>query len=381
MGLLAILIIIAVILFQGWMFKKFAFYRLDYKCELSTLEACEGDEIQLIETVQNRKFLPIPWLKVSLNTSKWLDFAGTRSVISQDGRFVTSGFYLNGNQKIVRRWKLKCLKRGVFKIDNVSLFSGDLLGVKTHSISVPINLFLKVYPAIIDIDNVFLPTNYLQGDTIVRRWVIDDPFIVAGVREYTPQDSMSRIHWRATAKEGKLMVKKNDFTSQISMTVILNIQSMENEYFETVKKEIIEFGIKVTASIFDIALKQGIPVRFACNASTEAKGTDVIFTGESAGRDHISSLLEILAKIQLKRTKDFENFLNENTAELNNSDVILVTTYITEEMINSIMEMKKSQNRVSILLLGDGNAINVELPEDIQIHILAGVGETIERTA
>ena len=376
MGFLAIIIIIAVIVFQGWLFDKLAFFKLDYKCELSTIEACEGDEIQLIETVVNRKFLPVPWLKVSINTSRWLEFAETRSVISQDSRYVTSGFYLNGKQKIVRRWRLKCLKRGIFRIDNVSLLSGDLLGVRTQSVPVPVNLCLKVYPSIIDIDNIFLPTNYLQGETIVRRWIIDDPFIVSGARNYTPSDPMSRINRSASAKEGKLMVKKNDFTSQYSMTVVLNIQSIENEYFETVNKDIIEYGIKVTASIFDIALKQGIPVRFACNGSVQKESTGTILTGESAGREHICSLLEMLARLELKRILDFEDFLKENIGEFNNCDVIMITTYITEEIMSSILEMKISQNRVSMVLLGDESSIKTDLPEDIQIHILPGAGGT-----
>ena len=47
---------------------------------------------------------------------------------------------------------------------------------------------------------------YLNGDVVVRRHLIDDPFYVAGVRDYTGHEPMNRIHWSATARENKMMV-------------------------------------------------------------------------------------------------------------------------------------------------------------------------------
>ena len=65
------LVVLVIISLQAYIFKKFGFKKLEYKCEFSTSEANEGDEIYLIETVYNGKLLPIPWLKVELNTSRW----------------------------------------------------------------------------------------------------------------------------------------------------------------------------------------------------------------------------------------------------------------------------------------------------------------------
>lgn len=77
---------------QKWVFDKFAFKKLEYKCEFSVQEAYEGDEILLVETIRNKKFLPLPWLKVDIHSSRWLDFAGTCSVVTQDDRRVLHWF-------------------------------------------------------------------------------------------------------------------------------------------------------------------------------------------------------------------------------------------------------------------------------------------------
>ena len=257
-----IIIFIAALWLQNWLFSRFAFTGLEYRCEFSTPEAHEGDNIYIIETVYNRKPLPIPWLKVDIHSSRWLDFAGTCSVVAQDNRRVTSSYVLKGYQKTTRRWKLKCLKRGVFLTENVTLVSGDLLNFNVVSVPVKVDARLMVYPEVINLEDMFMPVNFLQSDNIVKRWIVDDPFIVSGAREYTSGDPINRIHWPATAKEGNLMIRKNDFTSQFSITILLNMQSSLYEYVDVIDRNLVELGIKTAATLLDRALGINVPVRF-----------------------------------------------------------------------------------------------------------------------
>jgi uncharacterized protein (DUF58 family) len=149
---------------------------------------------------------------------------------------VTSSFTLRSYQKITRKWKLKCLKRGVFTTENVTLVSGDLLNFHISSVPRPVNISLMVYPEIIDLEGMFVPVNLVQGDRVVNRWIVDDPFVVAGARDYMAGDPMNRIHWLASARTGKLMVKKNEHTSQNSLSVLLNMQSCFYEHADTINK-------------------------------------------------------------------------------------------------------------------------------------------------
>src|SRR5690606_14163960 len=116
---------------------------------------------------------------------------------------------------------------------------------------------------------LFVPASLQQSDRVVNRWIIDDPFLVAGVRDYAAGDPFNRIHWPATAKSGSLMVRKNEFTSQQNLTVILNMQSNYYELFDTINKPMAELGIKVAATLFDRALREGTPVRFMTNGCVE----------------------------------------------------------------------------------------------------------------
>ena len=78
MDLIALLLILAFVLWlQMRILCGFAFKKLEYRCEFSVPEAHEGDTITLVETVYNGKLLPVPWLRVDIHTSRWLEFAGT----------------------------------------------------------------------------------------------------------------------------------------------------------------------------------------------------------------------------------------------------------------------------------------------------------------
>lgn len=345
-----IFIFAGILLLQTALFNKFTFHKLDYRCGFSTSKAHEGDEVYLVETIYNRKLLPVPWLKVDIHSSAWLDFAQTCSVKAQDSRRVTSSFMLKGYQKITRRWKVKCLKRGVFETENVTLISGGLLGTNIISVPVKVNASIMVYPATVDIDEMFTPINLMQSENVVKRWIVEDPFVVAGAREYSPGDPLNRIHWPSSAKTGSLMVKNNEFTSKRSQTVLLNMQSKLYEQSDIINKQRAELGIKVAATLFDRALADGTPVRFGTNGCIAPNNHDIIFTAEGADREHISGLFEILARLRMKNVKNFEDLLEEVKEDMDNTEVVIITAYLSKEMCRLADELSLDGNGVNILL-------------------------------
>ena len=371
MDVIALALIFAVLLgLQTSLLCGYCFRKLNYKCEFSVSEAHEGDSLYLIETVYNCKLLPVPWLKVDIHSSRWLDFAGTCSVIAQDDRRVTSSFTLRSYQRITRKWKLKCLKRGVFTTENVTLVSGDLLNFRVVSIPMAVNAQLMVYPEIVDLEELFTPVNLQQSDKTVNRWIIDDPFMVSGAREYTPGDPLNRIHWPATARNGRFMVKKNEYTSQRSLTILLNMQSQLYEYADTINKKNAELGIKVSATLLDRALKEGSPVRLGTNGCTSSDARKEIFTGEAADKEHVSDLFKILARLLMKNVKDFEMMLDEVLPVLENTEVVIITAYMSRRMCEQSDRLVLAGNTVSVILLDTVFEADVR-PELAELYVPA----------
>lgn len=360
-----LLIILSVVGLQELLFNKFAFYNLFYECRFSTSEAFEGQEISFTEVAHNNKPLPLQWMKAEIRTSRWLSFADTRSFIAQEVRHVTSGYHLRLYQKTTRIWKVKCLKRGVFTIDNVILVSSDFFGISTRSKPVAANLRLTVYPGMVDLADVLHSTRDLQGDIIVKRWILDDPFVIAGAKEYTYNEPMNRIHWQATAKQGSLMVRKNDYTSNQNIRVILNIQTVEYYHPYTIDRDLIEYGIKICATLIDRALKLGIPVSFASNGNVPDNDESYVYTASAGGNMHTTQLLTTLAQLEFKINIGFDEFFTDIIPRVKESEAIIITPYLEDSLNDKINSLKEQGVAVKIILLNEvykPTNLNSEIP-------------------
>lgn len=353
MQLLALAAVLLVILsVQNWLYSKYALRNVHYRCYLSRDQVYEGEEIELIEELENRKWLPLPWFKTEITTSRWLDFAGTQSQLTDKSRFVPSFFSLKSYQKVSRHWKVICLKRGEYSIDRVVLVTSDLLGNVNQSIGAEVHSSILVLPRPLG-ENDGITTRHLTGDIVVRRTLIEDPFYFSGVREYMDTDPMNRIHWPATAREQKLMVFQNESTTRQSVTILLNMQSRPLEHgIAAIDTEKMETAIRLCAGLFDSTLATGMPLRFAANCCT-TDARDTILTGEFWGHDYVEGLFQLLARLRLKSTEEFIHFFSENYQNITSTDLVIVTGFLDEKIVGLIRRKQSDGVHVRTLLLGE----------------------------
>ncbi len=347
-------VILGLFFLQNQLYKSYAFKNLEYRCTLSTDECYEGDEIELVEEIVNKKWLPLPWLKAEITTSRWLSFAGAQSAVSDSTRFVPSFFSIKGYSRVTRRWKVKALKRGDFGIEQVVLITTDLLGYSNLSMSgmsaANGKTRVLVLPKAIDSDAVTVTPRYLNGDIMVKRQLLDDPFYISGVREYTGHEPMSRIHWPATAQQQKIMVYNNDYTSRQSVTIILNMQSRPEEHLEVVDEGRMENGIRVCAGLFQTTLA-GMPMRFMSNCTTDDSRSTTV-TGEYWGEEYVVGLLELLARLQLRSTEDFGNYLAGISGSITSTDIVIVSGYLSQAMLDFAAGKARLGVHVRFFILG-----------------------------
>jgi len=350
-------------------YKTLLLKKIEYSLTFSKIEAFEGDEMFVDEVIYNKKPMPIPWIKADIHSSKFLEFANASSVIIDERRLVTSGFILKSFQKTKRRWYMTCTRRGVFKIENATITCGDLLGLVSESQAVPINTTLTVYPGTININEMFFLSRDVMGEAIVKRFILDDPFIVKGTREYVPGDAINRINWKATAKHSRLMVKENDFTSKIGVTTLLNIQSENNEFNFVKDREVIEFGIKAVSTILNRGYSEGMPLRFGTNGFTLDNIKNMVFTNQGTGQEHIMDIMTILSKLVLKNIRNFEIYLETIEKEIRDTQLFIVTAYLNKEIIDISRRILKRGNTIKFLVL-DTYDEDTPVPGDMEVFFL-----------
>ena len=102
------------------------------------------------------------------------------------------------------------MKRGVFSFDDTVVTATDMLGLVRVSRGFKVGISITVLPVGTDGENAVLSFNEPVGEILVRRFINEDPFMIAGSREYTGREPLNRIIWKYTAVTGKLMAKKNE---------------------------------------------------------------------------------------------------------------------------------------------------------------------------
>lgn len=362
---------VAILLFLLWLqriiFEKRSFRNLEYTCRFSTTEATEGDELQLQETVINRKALPLPWLRSELVTSRWLEYADSTSLVTDETRFVTGFFSLKGWQKITRSWHVRCGKRGVFPVEKCVLLTTDLTGRMNLAKPVSVGAELVVLPKPADLTQELVNVRSLSGDVTVRRHFVPDPFRSAGVRERQDGDPMNRIHWASTARLGRVMVRSEECTSDQELLLIINMQSRSNDTNGIADPDRIEKCIRIAAGYAEDTLRTGIPLRMAVNAPM-GESRESLVTGQFAGREHVLDLMRTLARLPMAFSEPTGVFLDGTLQPLQASDIVLVTACLNEKIFSFVRERRERGSRVRLV---SPVAVNVNtLPEDIDVTVL-----------
>jgi uncharacterized protein (DUF58 family) len=157
---------------------------------------------------------------------------------------------------------------------------------------------LFVYPRIPDFRELPPEAIRWQGEFTSRRFILPDPMLVNGIREYRTGDPQRNIHWGATAKTGRLEVKTHDYTVSPRLLVTLNTQISEDLWgmMEDDQREVIERGIRCCAAILAWASDRE-PKRVFCPTGADGRGGRNRFRRPGRVRAHLTLLLDTLAKL------------------------------------------------------------------------------------
>jgi len=355
-----IVVALALAVLQTMLFSLTNLRRLTYRRYFSRKTVYEGEKVELVEIIRNVKPLPVPWLRAESRISPNLRF-GSDAVNEEreisGNRYHRSVFFLGPFCQITRRHEVTCLKRGHYEAGSVALTAGDLLGMSRKSRQLQLECALDVYPVLLSEDELDTPSTRWQGELAVRRWIMPDPFLTSGVRDYRAGDPQRDIHWRASARTGQLQVKVRDYTADPRMLVVLNVQASEEQWGDLMdyEQEGIEQGIRIAATLCMRALSAGVEAGFASNACLFGeKGTGrTVYVPASNAAAQTELLLMTMARMEIYREMTFPTFL-ETLTEVSGIDILILSMYQSEQIDYRIEELRRAGNSVTVMRLERG---------------------------
>jgi len=227
-----------------------------------------GEEVTLSVSIENHKFLPLPWLKVENKITPPLAVLSKKTSRLQSARRETLAgtWLLWAFQKVTRQYRMRCQERGFHRFGPVSLSSSDPFGWLECEGMVPAVESLVVYPLIAPLEALGLSSVHPLGEHITARRLLEDPLRVAGVRDYIQGDDPRRIHWKATARAGTLRSKVYETPALHRLLLLLDVWNY-SEAARGTDLEIQELTIATAASLGIWALEEGYMVGLLANSS------------------------------------------------------------------------------------------------------------------
>lgn len=421
-ALLAALLIVYLV--QRGIYRKYIFKNLGYRVTLSAEEVVEGDDVFMYEELSNAKALPVPSAKVEtelpegavicLAKGQEASYSPERkrggpvrsdrrppppsgqAAREQLVRSVQSIFVLGSNKVIRRRWRVRTIKRGVYSFGSALVVTSDLLGFDSMSkrLTDPPAKHnrLVVLPKLEPITADLTPSIYQFGGSAAKRSLHTDPLLKAGARDYDVSDPMHRINWKSTAVHGRLMVNIEEYTRRGQFNIVMNMQTRSPEQIPDTpaSPSHVERCITAAASLIDKISGDDSPVRLYINTPPESVAPGAVMpedlrcveTDEDGGRMIASRLyrgridlieaLRLLAavnmKISLTTEQMMDHILGWSDVYCGGGDLIMVSSYIDDRMMNFRELMAKKGVNVIFFLTSTFSNLSAPIPAECEVH-------------
>lgn len=313
------------------------------------------DERVLLDTrfdvavnVCNGSWLPVLWLRLADTVPSDLTSGGPfRRILS-----LLPKEHLHLSYTLVGR------RRGYYPVGPFTMQGGDLLGTARYESRQGENGTVIVYPKILPLHELGLPSLMPIGVLPRRERLFEDPSRVHGVRDYQPGDSLRRMDWKTTARVGALQVRRYEPAIAIETAILLNLAA--DEYPQAQRYETTELGIVIAASAAAHLVDLRQAVGLACNGRDPAAGVGSAPVGEGEtltgarlpslpvrkGREHLIHLLDLLARVEVAPEGQspalFHELLNRATLALPwGSTVLAITSRATESLLDALLLLRR----------------------------------------
>jgi uncharacterized protein (DUF58 family) len=285
--------------------------------------AVEGDDVRVELEVQVTSTLAPPTLVAHERPGR----LGERRV--ELGRV--------GRRRFAAAYELERVPRGRYAFDAVRLTVEDPFSLARAEIVQGEPQALVVYPRLAALDRLFSEGGAHTQEG--RRLLLRRPtgFELHSVREYEQGESLRRVHWRSTARRGRLMVKELEDAPRDETAVLLDGEA------SAVVGDSFDVAVRVAGSLLQARHRRGR--RSALVVNSAARETQHIAT-----EAHWRRALEILAAAEpTSRTPAFALLQADGGIAARSLELVVVTSRVDAPLVDRLVQRALSRRGVSLV--------------------------------
>ena len=243
-----------------------------------------GEKIVLELRAENPRFLPM-WFQVAFSLEDSLHAASGEGIVKNESGLL---WY----QRVRFSWELIAQRRGVYPLGPPQIKVGDLFGFFPAEKEAGDSLTVVVYPRLVPIEHFSIPKRDFFG-VPGGKSPVQDPIYILGTRDYQGWQPAKYIHWKTSARHGRLQEKVFEPSEQEKVLIVVDVAQFQNKG----AVEAFERTLEIVASLAVHLGKQGFAVGIATNGSLVGDRSTLLPI--AANRAQIPAVLEFLARLKM----------------------------------------------------------------------------------
>lgn len=299
-----------------------------------------GEIIPVKLDIHNGSWLPAVWMRIQdYYPIEVADTSSFSQVIS-----------LGPREAVTLNYNLKAQKRGYYSIGPLHVSAGDLLGMASERQSEGAADHLTVYPRVIPLSKVNLPSHSPIGTMRHQQPIYEDPTRSIGKRDYRPGDSLRRIDWKSSAASGRLQTKL--FEPSISLDTITFLDLNLEDYHPRSRFDATELAIVVSASLANWVISKRQSTGLISNGVDPLAADSLPIPLHSRkNRSHLMRILDILARIKAGENESFPALIRRHRVNFPWGTTLIAITGSAETPLFEELIQARRTGLIPVLIL------------------------------
>ena len=351
------LLLVSVLLFilagVSRLWAHYSLTRLDCEFALSSSRAFTGDAIELAVRVTNWKGLPLPWVSVLQEIPREvtvLEEASRRG--PHPGRAtIRSDFSLGWYHRITRKYTLRCDRRGYFNLGPSTVRSGDLFGLYTQLTEIEPHGDLTIYPRILPVIYSGVLSREPHGRIRAKWHPLIDTTRPMGTRDYLADDDLRYIHWKASARLGRLQTRVYDVSATPSFVIFLDVRTVPRPRYDA-RVDLLELGVLTATALANDTLEHRLSTGVYANGPSRFN-SGLIQVPPSQHPEQLPRILEAMADVGPFEATPISRLLRTHGRGLRWGTAVLVVTAVPDEPTTRILaHLQSTGHSVGLVQIG-----------------------------
>lgn len=335
---LIVIVALALLLQKVLIGKDLEWIEGDHRPDVQVVEPGESFHVRVSLKNKSRRF--VPFLRVCERFEEGiepLDCEASRDV--RGACHVEFTTWLRPRQSLTREVPAVIHRRGRYVLPQFQLYSGDFLGLNEQMKTCGRFNEVVAAPKEISMERLNDMFGGFMGEVSVNRFILEDPVLTLGYREYTGREPMKMISWSQSARTGDLMVKKYDYTMEPTVAVVLNVDAGQAG-----QEELLEVCFSLARTVCSMLERRGVKYSFTSNSILAGAPSDPGATSEGLGQRHYMGILEHLGRATYTYNVSMERLLEKEANRGTAAGRILITPGGEEEPVRAVNRLREASS-------------------------------------